>query len=359
MSRPVTDAALRATRKAFYDELHPHHLTPLWEVLHALVPPQPSSPCVSALWKYEQVRPFLMQSGELITAEEAVRRVLILENPALRGQSAITQSLYAGLQLIRPGEVAPSHRHTQSALRFIVEGQGAYTAVDGERTTMHPGDFIITPSWTWHDHGCEGNEPVVWLDGLDIPMIRFLDAGFAENGSAASQIVTRAEGSSYAQYGHSMAPVRVDSQHGSPFGKTSPIFSYPYERSREALHKLEQSAAVDDWDGVKLRYINPLTGGSPMPTMATFMQRLPAGFSGKGYRQTDGAVFSVVEGHGTVIVESPRGVVSQFAFDPRDHFVVPSWHTLKLASNSGCVLFSYSDRPVHQALGIHKEERIP
>ncbi len=359
MSKPLPDAALRATRKAFYDELSPYHLTPLWEVLHALVPPQPSSPCVAALWKYEQVRPFLMQSGELISAEEAVRRVLILENPALRGQSAITQSLYAGLQLIRPGEVAPSHRHTQSALRFIVEGQGAYTAVDGERTTMHPGDFIITPSWTWHDHGCEGNEPVVWLDGLDIPMIRFLDAGFAENGSAASQIVTRAEGSSYAQYGHSMAPVRVDSQHGSPFGKTSPIFSYPYERSREALHKLEQSAAVDDWDGVKLRYINPLTGGSPMPTMATFMQRLPAGFSGKGYRQTDGAVFSVVEGHGTVIVESPRGVVSQFAFDPRDHFVVPSWHTLKLASNSGCVLFSYSDRPVHQALGIHKEERIP
>jgi len=359
MSRPVTDAALRATRKAFYDELHPHHLTPLWEVLHALVPPQPSSPCVAALWKYEQVRPFLMHSGELISAEEAVRRVLILENPALRGQSAITQSLYAGLQLIRPGEVAPSHRHTQSALRFIVEGQGAYTAVDGERTTMHPGDFIITPSWTWHDHGCEGNEPVVWLDGLDIPMIRFLDAGFAENGSAASQTITRAEGSSYAQYGHSMAPVRVDSHHGSPFGKTSPIFSYPYERSREALHKLEQSAAVDDWDGVKLRYINPLTGGSPMPTMATFMQRLPTGFSGKAYRQTDGAVFSVVEGHGTAIVESPSGVVSQFAFDPRDHFVVPSWHTLKLASASGCVLFSYSDLPVHQALGIHKEERIP
>ena len=267
--------------------------------------------------------------------------------------------MYAGLQLIRPGEVAPSHRHTQSALRFIVEGQGAYTAVDGERTTMHPGDFIITPSWTWHDHGCEGNEPVVWLDGLDIPMIRFLDAGFAENGSAASQTVTRAEGSSYAQYGHSMAPVRVDSQHGSPFGKTSPIFSYPYARSREALHKLEQSAAVDDWDGVKLRYINPLTGGSPMPTMATFMQRLPAGFSGKAYRQTDGAVFSVVEGNGTAIVESPRGGVSQFAFEPRDHFVVPSWHTLKLASASGCVLFSYSDLPVHQALGIHKEERIP
>ena len=107
--------------------------------------------------------------------------MLILENPALRGQSAVTQSLYAGLQLILPGEVAPSHRHTQSALRFIVEGSGAYTAVDGERTTMRPGDFIITPSWTWHDHGTRPDGPVVWLDGLDIPMIRFFDAGFAEN----------------------------------------------------------------------------------------------------------------------------------------------------------------------------------
>ena len=125
-------------------------------MLHALVPPQPATPCVPALWKYDEVRPFLMRAGEAITAEEAVRRVLILENPALRGQSAITQSLYAGLQLILPGEVAPSHRHTQSALRFIVEGSGAYTAVDGERTTMRPGDFIITPSWTWHDHGQRG-----------------------------------------------------------------------------------------------------------------------------------------------------------------------------------------------------------
>jgi gentisate 1,2-dioxygenase len=135
MNAPLSTAAVRAQ---LYTEMSPLNLTPLWEVLHALVPPQPATPCVSALWKYEQVRPFLMRAGEAITADEAVRRVLILENPALRGQSAITQSLYAGLQLILPGEVAPSHRHTQSALRFIVEGTGAYTAVDGERTTMRP-----------------------------------------------------------------------------------------------------------------------------------------------------------------------------------------------------------------------------
>ena len=350
-------------RELLYSDMAPYHLTPLWSALHALVPQQPNTPCVPAHWKYDQIRPFIMRSGEVITAEEAVRRVLILENPALPGLSSITQSLYAGLQLILPGEIAPSHRHTQSALRFIVEGSGAYTAVNGERTTMQPGDFIITPSMTWHDHGHIGNPnshgndadaPVVWLDGLDIPLIRYLDAGFAENSTTKSQQVTAKEGASFAKFGYNMAPVRSSS---SPFGATSPIFRYPYDRSREALHKLEQLESIDAWDGVKLRYINPLTGGSPMPTMATFMQSLPAGFTGLPYRQTDGAIYSVVEGSGSVTIEH-AGKTTVFNFSPRDHFVIPSWHTAKLSSTQGCVLFSYSDRPVQQALSIHREERF-
>jgi gentisate 1,2-dioxygenase len=340
-------------RQQLYRDMAPHHLTPLWEVLHALVPREPTTPCVPVHWKYGEVRPFLMRAGEAISAEEAVRRVLVLENPALRGQSCATQSLYAGLQLILPGEVAPSHRHTQSALRFIVEGSGAYTAVDGERTTMHPGDFIITPSWTWHDHGNESGVPVVWLDGLDIPLVRFLDAGFAENDTARSQGVTRAEGTSFASWGHNMAPVRA----AAPFRQTSPIFSYPYDRSREALDQLERDAPIDDWDGVKLRYVNPVTGGSPMPTMQTFMQKLPAGFHGKAWRQTDGAVYSVVEGEGEAVVQGAAGEL-RFRFSPRDHFVIPSWHTARFSSERGCVLFSFSDRPVQQALGLHHEERL-
>jgi gentisate 1,2-dioxygenase len=340
-------------RQQLYRDMDPHNLTPLWEVLHALVPPKPNSPCMPAVWKYDDVRPFLMRAGDAITAEEAVRRVLILENPNLRGHSAITQSLYAGLQLILPGEIAPSHRHTQSALRFIVEGSGAWTAVDGERSTMRPGDFIITPSWTWHDHGSEADGPVVWLDGLDIPMVRFFDAGFAQNNQDRSQQVTRPEGTSFARFGHNMAPVR----HEAPYGATSPIFSYPYERSREALDDLERHAPVDAYDGVKLRYVNPLTGGWPMPTIGTFMQKLPAGFRGKGWRQTDGAVYSVVEGEGQVHIEFGEHAWT-YDFGPRDHFVVPSWHTARLSSAKGCVLFSFSDRPVHQALGIHTEERL-
>jgi gentisate 1,2-dioxygenase len=354
MNTPTESASVNEARRQLYDQMDPANLTPLWEVLHALVPFQPTTPCVPALWEYEKIRPFLMRSGEIITAEEAIRRVLILENPALRGQSAVTQALYAGLQLILPGEVAPAHRHTQSALRFIVEGQGAYTAVAGERTTMHPGDFIITPSWTWHDHGSETNEPVVWLDGLDIPLIRYLDAGFAENADAKSQPIHKNEGSSFAQYGFNMAPVNDV----RPFNLTSPIFSYPYARTREALDMLERTTALDAAHGFKLRYVNPQTGGSPMPTIQPFMQRLPKGFKGSGYRQTDGQVFSVVEGSGIAYIERGDSKVT-YAFGPRDHFVVPSWYSLRLESTEGAVLFSYTDRPVQQALGILREERLP
>jgi gentisate 1,2-dioxygenase len=339
-------------RAAYYERIRPLNLAPLWESLHTLVPREPQTPCVPALWRYDEViRPLLMQSAELITAEEAVRRVLILENPALPGRASITQSLYAGLQLIMPGEVAPSHRHVQSALRFIVDGKGAYTTVEGERTTMYPGDSIITPSWAWHDHGNEGingeSEPVVWLDGLDIPMLRFFDAGFAENDEKRMQGVSRPEGSSLARFGHNMVPVRHD--HSTA---TSPIFSYPYARSREALEQLRKNEAPDAWHGHKLRYVNPLTGGAPMPTIATFLQLLPRGFAGKVHRSTDGSVYSVVEGRGTAHIGG-----ESFEFGPRDTFVVPSWAPLRLDAAAGedVVLFSFSDRPVQQAMGVLRE----
>jgi gentisate 1,2-dioxygenase len=353
-ARAGAPADVADERRRFYDEISGANLTPLWEVLHALVPGAPATPCVAAHWRYAELRPHLMRAGELISAAEAVRRVLILENPALRGQSSITQSLYAGLQLIRPGEVAPSHRHTQSALRFIVEGRGAYTAVNGERTTMEPGDFIITPSWTWHDHGHEADGPVVWLDGLDIPLVRFLDAGFAETHPQAVPPVLRPEGTSLARWGANMAPLRE----APPHGASSPVFSYPYARSREALQALHHAGAIDAWDGVKLRYVNPATGGSPMPTMAPFLQLLPAGFASRPSRQTDGTVYSVVEGHGRAVVgDGPAPTAFEFA--PRDHFVVPSWQTLELQATDECVLFSFSDRPVQQALGLWREERLP
>ena len=345
----MEDAAPPRTpeREAFYEELAPRHMAPLWEVLRALITREPAGPCVPVIWHYDEVRPYLMRSGALITAKEAERRVLILENPALAGKAAATHTLYAGLQLILPGEVAPAHRHSQSALRFVLEGEGAYTAVDGERTYMSPGDFIITPSWTWHDHGNDSDRPMVWLDGLDIPLVSFFDASFMEPGNAETQLVTRPDGDALARYGSGLLPVDW-----KPAGKTSPVFSYPYARTREAL---EQMKRRQDWDachGLKLRYIDPSTGESAMPTMSTFMQLLPQGFAGASYRSTDGAVYVCVEGRGETRIGD-----QSLAWGPRDVFVVPSWakHSHRAAAES--VLFSFSDRTVQEKLGLWREER--
>ena len=335
-------------RRAFYARIGALGMTPLWEVLGALVPPQPTSPVAPALWRYEAVREHVMEAGRLITAEEAERRVLILENPALRGQSCITQSLYAGLQLILPGEVAPAHRHTQSALRLVLDGEGASTAVDGERTTMRYGDFIITPSWTFHDHGNDGREPVVWLDGLDIPLVRFLDAGFAEKSTAKSQAATRPEGDALARYGMNLLPLDLEQQPHEP----TRVFVYPFAKTKEALLGISR-AAVDPHHGFKLRFVNPATGRSPMPTIGTFAQRLPKGFATRASRSSDSTVHVCLEGAGSATIGEWT-----IEFGPRDIFVVPSWHAFALAAREDSILFSFSDRPVQHALGLWREQRL-
>ena len=337
-----------ADRKAYYDRIAPQGLRPLWEALATLVPERPATPCRPHLWRYAEVREPLLESGRLISAREAVRRVLILENPGRPGSSAITQSLYAGLQLILPGEVAPSHRHTQSALRLVVEGRGAYTAVEGERATMEPGDFIITPSWTWHDHGNGAEGPVVWLDGLDIPLIRFLDCGFAENLGAETQPLARPEGDALARYGANLLPVDHRAAPGA-----SPVFAYPYARSREALLRLAAAGSPDPCHGHKMRFVNPATGGPAMPTMGAYLQHLPGGFRGAAYRSTDGAVFHVIEGRGRAVIDG-----QSFDFEARDTFVIPSWAEYRFeAGGSDAFLFSFSDRPVQEALCLWREAR--
>ena len=341
-------AAIAPERQEFYDRIAPESLAPLWERLHALVTREPASPALPYHWNYDDVvRPFMMESGRLITAKEAERRVLILENPGLKDQSRITGSLFAGLQMILPGEVAPAHRHTPSALRFIVEGHGAYTAVEGERAIMEPGDFVITPPWTWHDHGNETDHAMVWLDGLDVPMIKMLDASFAEPSNAVSQTISRPTGDSQARFGANMVPVDW-----KPATKSSPVFSYPYVRSREALSIMARNGDPDPCHGHKLRYINPATGGSPMPTIGAFMAMLQAGFETAPYRSTDGTSYSVVEGTGETIVGD-----TVFRWKPRDIFVVPSWHTHRHRAGSDAVLFSFSDRPVQDMLGLWREDR--
>jgi gentisate 1,2-dioxygenase len=336
-----------ADREAFYGRADTQHLAPLWTRLKSLVPAAPAPVGVAHHWRYAEVRPYVLESAAQISAAEAERRVLILENPGLKGSSQISGTLYAGLQLIMPGEVAPAHRHTQSALRFVIEGAGAYTAVDGEKTLMQPGDFVITPGWTWHHHGHEANGPMVWLDGLDIPIVGFFNSTFREDHGRAEAALTRPVGDALARYGSGLLPVGW-----KPGSLNSPVFNYPWARTREALQALARAGAPDAHLGHLMRYVNPADGGWAMPTLATMIRLLPAGFATWPYRSSDAMVFVAVEGHGALRVGEQR-----FVMQPHDIVVVPGWLPYTLHADGDFVLFSYSDRVAQEKLGFFREER--
>ena len=339
-------------REAFYAKIEQNQLKPLWTNLRGLSKFEPESQGLPMTWRYQDIRPLLFESVPLISVEEAERRVLNLANPGYAPFPKITNSLMAGLQLVLPGEIAPAHRHTPAALRFVVEGSGAYTAVDGEKTEMKTGDFVITPGWTWHDHGNETDTPMVWLDVLDVPIVSMLDAGFTEVYPEDRQITGRPSGDSLARYGSGLLPVNYTREK-----LTSPIFNYPYARTREALETMRR---VEEWDachGLKLQFVNPVNGDFAMPTLGVFMQLLPKGFTGAPYRSTDGTVFSPIEGKGRTIVTGVDGKEVVLEWGAKDFFVVPAWMWHRHEADDDAVLFSASDRATQQKLGLWREMR--
>ncbi len=328
--------------EALYTDLKPLALAPLWTTLHDLVPAQPTSRMRPAHWSYEAIRPLLLRAGKCISAAEAVRRVLILENPGALGTACITDTLYAGLQLILPGELAPAHRHTQSAFRFILEGRGAFTTVGGERFDMEPGDLILTPNFEWHEHCHAGKEPVVWLDGLDIPLVRSLSAGFAEDSPERHQQVVTPSGTNAAQWGSGLRPISTES-----VLRRVARYAYPFRDWHNALGAIARSGRPPGNDGYALEFVNPIDGSSVLPTMSAFCQLVPKDYETPSLRRTDARVFSVVRGSGRVHVGD-----SVFRPAPRDVFVVPSWTPYSIYADEEFVLFSYSDRATQERLGL-------
>jgi gentisate 1,2-dioxygenase len=329
-------------REAFYRKIDGENLSALWNVLGDLVTPEPRSACRPHLWKFDSIRDYMTEAGKLITAKEAERRVLVLENPGLRGQSKVTTSLFAGVQMVVPGDVAPAHRHSQSALRFVLEGKGAHTTVDGERTAMEPGDFVITPSMTWHDHSNETSEPMFWLDGLDIPMVQFFDASFAEGSNEDQQKISKPAGDSFARYGHNPAAGRREAQ----------IQDLADLQLSLQLHARGAGAGQDARRMGRLPWAE-----------AEILQPRDRRFRDADDRHLHPAIAEGLQDR--ALPRDRRHRVRRdrrqgphpdrrpdFRMGPRDLFVVPSWHWVTHEADTDSVLFSFSDRPVQQKLDL-------
>ena len=331
---------------AYSDALDSLALAPLWTALHALLPNERVTAAVPHVWHWRDVRTPLLEAARLVPIEQAERRVLVLRNPGLGGAYAITATLFAGLQVILPGEAAPSHHHTPAALRLVVEGHGAYTTVEGVKCAMEPGDLIITPPMRWHDHGHEGTEPVVWLDGLDIPLVRSLEAAWASKMRPAGVPATASDPSEDEFTAAGLVPRR------SRYPATGfPQVRWPWRTVRAALVRLAAGAAADA--AVTLRYVDPTTGAPPLPTMGAEAQWLRPGERTRADRTTVSRVYHVIEGHG-----QSRVGETKLAWAPGDTFVAPPWHFAEHANQGDgpACLFQFNDEPVLRALALLQEE---
>ncbi|OYU84050.1 MAG: NADPH dehydrogenase [Flavobacterium sp. BFFFF2] len=334
---------------AYYNELEALGAGALWTVANDIEPWEPVSKSVPILWKYEALRALVLRSAELVTPEQAGRRVVYLVNDKRKDVSAAVGWLYTGIQVTRPGESTSAHRHRASALRFIMEGKKGYTVVDGHKITFEVNDFVITPNSTWHEHGVEADgETCIWQDGLDIPLVNALEA----NDYAVfdgKQPLAHPVNYSPTVFG-TAGLLCADAGWDKPY---SPLFKYSWSKVYPALLEALQVQEMDPIDGLLMKYTNPLTGGHVMQTMGAAMQLLPAGFQGKAHRHTGSFVYQCAKGAGYSIINGQR-----FDWKERDIFCVPSWawheHHNGSDTEDAC-LFSFHDLPVIEGLGLYQE----
>jgi gentisate 1,2-dioxygenase len=292
------------------------HAFPLWKAPHARVgAPNPSA--VAHRWSYATMRSLLTRAGELISAEEADRRVFMMINPG-SGPPCTTETIAAAMQLILPGECAPAHRHTPFALPFIVEGTGAFTAVNGEKVWMEEGDLVLTPSWAFHDHGKEGNGPMLWVDGLDVPLMTYLRIQFFEEWKEARFPSLEMAGASNLRYPWAEMQPRLDAEPG-------PYACVPY------LQRI---------------------GGQPISrTIGAQAERIAAGTSSPQRQSTTSHVYVVRSGRGRTHVGS-----TVLEWEPGDTFAIPTWQPFHHeALGETAYLFAMHDRPLIDALGYYQE----
>ena len=298
---------------SYYADLEKLEAGALWTVANKIEPWFPQSTSVPVLWPYRELREHVLRSLDLVTAEKAGRRVIYLANPQRRDVSAAVGWLYTGLQVMRPGEVASSHQHSASALRFIMEGEGAYTVVDGHKMTLAENDFVLTPNGSWHEHGVapEGST-CIWQDGLDIPLMNALEANFfAVHPNGRQEVTYPVDDSTFTYGAPGLAPAT-----GTWSKPYSPLLKYEWGPTYEALQRYAKATAGSPFDGVMMDYVNPLTGGPVMPTIGASMQLLRPGERTRAHRHTGSFVYQAAKGKGYSIVAGQR-----FDWEVKRHFL--------------------------------------
>ncbi len=321
------------------------NLVPLWPSLRGVLPPEkPRLNTRATAWAYKDIKPLLLQAGDLTPIEKAERRVLVLANPGhgLEKMQA-SAAMYLGMQLLLPGEWAPSHRHTPNAVRMIVEGEGAYTTVDGEKCPMSRGDLILTPTGLWHEHGHDGDQPVVWLDVLDLPLVYYMEASYHINGSRQEVKPGRSD-RAYARGG--MLPTAVFSRSN----KAYPMLRYPWVEARASLLALGEDQP--DLDAVQITYVNPETGDDVQNILGYHALMLRPGQTLKLPTRSPAMVFHVIEGGVQVQVEE-----QSFALAEADTCCAPGYTAVTLSNQRAdqpSFLFIADESPLHRKLGVYE-----
>lgn len=338
--------------EAYYKDLEKFETAALWTVANKIEPWQPASSSVPVLWRYRDLREPVLRSVDLVSPEKAGRRVVYLNNPGRKDVAAAVGWLYSGLQVMHPGEVASAHAHSASALRFIMEGSGAYTIVDGHKMTLGARDFVLTPNGTWHEHGVEASgAPCIWQDGLDIPLVNALEANFY---AVHPKIQQDSSGHVVDDMTKTWGNPGLRPATGAWSKGYSPMFKYEWAPTYEALVKFADATDGSPYDGVLMDYVNPLTGGPVMQTIGASMQMLRAGERTKAHRHTGSVIYQVAKGKGYSIVGGKR-----FDWEERDIFCVPSWcwhEHGNYADDDDACLFAFHDLPVIKGLGLYREE---
>ncbi|GAA0210309.1 gentisate 1,2-dioxygenase [Brevundimonas nasdae] len=337
----------------YYRQLSRLGVGALWTVANKIEPWEPVSTSKPMLWRYDDLRDHVLKALELVTPEQAGRRVIYLENEGRADVVAAVGWLYSGLQVMKPGECASSHRHSASALRFIMEGSGAFTNVDGHKMTLGANDFVLTPNGTWHEHGVDESGTIcIWQDGLDIPLMNALEANFYEVHPDLNQAIAYPIDDSTATWaGAGLRPAGH-----SWTRRYSPLLKYEWAPTYEALEKFARVTDGSPYDGVHMEYVNPHTGGSVMQTIGAAMQMLRPGEHTRAHRHTGSIVYQCAKGAGYSIINGRR-----FDWKERDIFVVPSWAYHEHANASDredACLFSFNDLPSIRALGLYREEAL-